>query len=125
MPWWGAQQTAPVARGVLPAQAPTAPAGPGSVSRYEASHNLANIPDVPPPPPEVLRHPMQGQAPAQGEGVDAYEQRLGLAATPPPAPPTVISQQPQGRGIDEYIASLRPSAASQLEIARRAAKNNR
>ena len=68
---------------------------------------------------------MQGAAPSGGEGVDAYEQRLGLAATPPPRPPVVIDNKPQGRGIEEYIASLRPSAAAQLEIARRAAKNNR
>jgi hypothetical protein len=122
MPWWGAQPAAPVARGILPAQAPTAPASPGSVTSYEASHNLANIPDVPPAAPEILRHPMQGQAPAGGEGVDAYEQRLGLAATPPPAPPVVIDNTPQGRGIEAYIASLRPSAAQLIEAKRKAAQ---
>jgi len=57
---------------------------------------------------------MQGQAPAGGEGVDAYEQRLGLANTPPPRPPVVIDNTPQGRGIEDYIKSLKPSAAAQI-----------
>ena len=120
LPWWGAQQAAPaapVARGVIEARDALALAkssGPGSVTGYEASHNLANIPDVPPAAPEILRHPMQGAAPSGGEGVDAYEQRLGLAPTPPARPPVVIDNTPQGRGIEDYIASLRPSAADQI-----------
>jgi hypothetical protein len=120
LPWWGAQPAAPpapVARGVLEARDALASAkssGPGSVTSYEASHNLANIPDVQPAAPEILRHPMQGQAPAGGEGVDAYEQRLGLSATPQPRPPVVIDNKPQGRSIQDYIDSLKPSAAAQL-----------
>jgi hypothetical protein len=114
MPWWGAQPAAPVARGVIEAQAPRAPAGPGSVSDYEARMGLANVPSNAPAPPEVLRHPMQGQAPSGGEGIDAYEQRLGLAPTPPPRPPVVIDNSPQGRGIEDYINSLKPSAAAQI-----------
>ena len=118
MPWWPAQQPAapgaPVARGILDAQGPPKPPGPGSVNSYETRNNLANIPDVPYAAPEVLRHPMAGPAPAGGEGVDAYEQRLGLAATPPPRPPVVISQTPQGRSLADYEASLKPSAADQI-----------
>ena len=122
-PWWGAQQAAspappaPVARGVLEARDALASAkssGAGSVAGYEASHNLANIPDVPYAAPEVLRHPMQGQAPAGGEGVDAYEQRLGLAPTPPARPPVVIDNTPQGRSAQQYADQLRLSAADQI-----------
>ena len=63
LPWWGAQPAAPgapVARGILDVQGPPKPPGPGSVSDYEAQHNLANIPDVPYAAPEILRHPMAG-----------------------------------------------------------------
>jgi hypothetical protein len=115
LPWWHSKQpAAPVTRGVIAPQAPQAPAGPGSVADYEARMGLANVPSNAPAAPEILRHPMQGQAPAGGEGVDAYEQRLGLANTPPPRPPVVIDNTPQGRGIEDYIKSLKPSAAAQI-----------
>ena len=107
---------APVARGILEVQGPPKPPGPGSVNSYETRHNLANIPDVPYAAPEVLRHPMQGAAPSGGEGVDAYEQRLGLAPTPPAQPPVVIDNTPQGRSVQQYINSLRPSAADQIAL---------
>ena len=117
LPWWQSQPAAPgapVARGILDVQGPPKPPGPGSVNSYETSHNLVNIPDVPYAAPEVLRHPMQGAAPSGGEGVDAYEQRLGLAPTPSPRPPVTIDNTPQGRSVQQYIDSLRPSAADQI-----------
>jgi hypothetical protein len=67
---------------------------------------LANIPDVPLAPPEVLRHPIQGPAPAGGEGVDAYMARLGLAPALPTPPPAVIDNTLQGLGISEYMRRL-------------------
>ena len=79
LPWWQSQPAAPAAPRALGILPPQAPPGPGSVNSYETRNNLANIPDVPYAAPEVLRHPMAGAAPASGEGVDAYEQRLGLA----------------------------------------------
>jgi hypothetical protein len=122
LPWWRAPQAAPGApgaRGILEARDALAAArssGPGSVAGYEAQHNLGNIPDVPPAPNFVP--PMQQGAkapmPARGEGVDAYEQRLGLAPATPPAPPAVIDNTPQGRSAQQYADSLRLSAADQI-----------
>ena len=128
LPWWGAQAApaapaAPVARGVLEARDALASAkssGPGSVAGYEASHNLANIPDLPPAPNYVppMQQGPKAPAPAGGESADAYEVRMGLAPARP-APQPVISQTPQGRSLADYEASLRPSAAQQIEVDRK------
>ena len=121
LPWWDAQPAAPgapVARGVLEAQGALASArtsGPGSFSGYEAQHNLGNIPDLPPAPnfvPPMQQGP-KAPAPAGGESADAYEVRMGLAPAPPQRT-VAIDNSPQGRSVDDYIASLKPSAAAQI-----------
>ena len=121
LPWWDAQSAAPgapVARGVLEAQGALASArtsGPGSFSGYEAQHNLGNIPDLPPAPnfvPPMQQGP-KAPAPAGGESADAYEVRMGLAPAPPQRT-VAIDNSPQGRSVDDYIASLKPSAAAQI-----------
>jgi len=123
----GAQQAAPILRSrpdtppprsimpVLPppAAAPVAP-GPGSVQDYENKFHLENVPDVPRAPP--LPNPKQPSAayPAQGEGVGAYERRLGL--TDAPAPPLfdgATSQTPQGEGISAYESRFGLNAPQQ------------
>ena len=106
-PWWEASQPLEsVARGK-----------PGSSANYEARMGLANVPsNGPAPMPYVPPMPQGPKAPAPmgGEGVDAYEQRLGLAPTPPARPPVVIDNTPQGRSAQQYADSLRLSAADQI-----------
>jgi hypothetical protein len=130
LPWWGAQQPAapgaPVARGILDAQDALASArssGPGSFGGYEAQHNLGNIPDLPPAPNYVppMQQGPKAPAPAGGESADAYEVRMGLAPARPVSQP-VIDNTPQGRSVEDYIASLKPSAAQQIEAKRKAAQ---
>lgn len=81
----------------------------------EAQHNLGNIPDLPPAPnfvPPMQQGP-KAPAPAGGESADAYEVRMGLAPAPPQRT-VAIDNSPQGRSVDDYIASLKPSAAAQI-----------
>ena len=130
LPWWPAQQPAapaapgaPVARGILDAQDALASArssGPGSFSGYEARNNLGNVPSNGPAPnyvPPMSQGP-KAPMPAGGEGADAYEVRMGLAPAPPQRT-VAIDNSPQGRSLADYEASLRPSAAQQIEAARK------
>jgi hypothetical protein len=56
-------------------------------------------------------------------GFDLGCLRRQLASRSLLRPAPVINSTPEGRGIEEYINSLKPSAAAQLEIARRAKTN--
>jgi len=101
-----------------PATQPQAPA-PGSVSNYEAQHNLSNVPSNAPAkwadaiPPQYA--PKQ-EAPAPGDdGSDAFARRLGiLDVTAPQATAGAPNYAPQGRSIEDYIKSLKPSVAAQI-----------
>ena len=128
LPWWGAQPAAPAAPaalGILGARDASAarPGGPGSYADYEARNNLGNVPSNGPAPnytPPMQQGP-KAPMPAGGESADAFEQRLGLAPAQPQRT-VAIDNTPQGRSVDDYIASLKPSAAAQIEARRKAAQ---
>jgi hypothetical protein len=62
--------------------------------------------------------------PGAPDGVSALQKVIGgpMMALRCPITAAVINNTPQGRGIEDYIDSLKPSAAAQIEARRKAAQ---
>jgi hypothetical protein len=125
LPWWPAQQPLGVL-GARDALASAKSTGPGSEVGYSARNNLDNIPSNPPAPwAPAVQQAYQPKGPPQpgDSGDDAYARGMGiLPVVDPRTQPGAPNNAPQGRSYADFEASLRPSAAAQIEATRKKAQ---